>query len=418
MIDFLLNFLGIQSWYIDFYLSKKRKIKKCNKKCNKNIKSLNLLNLLEDETPSPKLSIYDIRMYKKPTPRQYFNLIMYNIYSLLILILLSIQPIYTLYMYSRHTENIKFLSSFFMHVNIPIIYIWEKIYFKTNHFEQYLLCKKFKFGIISASTVISILVNFIDMPSFYNEYYWLNYISGPLFFILISIEWLYSRLVLFLFVYCFIFIMNSHILRFKKVIKDIENNEFNFEENTCLSNLISEITSIRHEIEITISNFNNIISLTTVFGGISLAIFIRDIFPTNKFSIDEINFETHDRYLMHPMTLYVFSQIILLINMSRYSFRRDEILKYIKSINFINRFLSRMSVKRVMNKTKDINVVTLNIIEETATTIDWLILGNILSEKWLDFTIFGISTSDGQLIKKSITLGGTLLFLLSFTLDN
>ena len=77
-----------------------------------------------------------------------------------------------------------------------------------------------------------------------------------------------------------------------------------------------------------------------------------------------------------------------------------------------------MSVKRVMNKTKDINVVTLNIIEETATTIDWLILGNILSEKWLDFTIFGISTSDGQLIKKSITLGGTLLFLLSFTLDN
>ena len=68
-----------------------------------------------------------------------------------------------------------------------------------------------------------------------------------------------------------------------------------------------------------------------------------------------------------------------------------------------------------MHKTKgNVNLVTLNILEESATTIDWLILGNMLSEKWLDFTIFGISTSDGKLLKKSIALGSTLLFIMSF----
>ena len=206
--------------------------------------------------------------------------------------------------------------------------------------------------------------------------------------------------------------MNGHILRFYKLIKDIDKNEFDFEDNVCLSNIIYEITKIRNEIEITIQNFNDIISITTVLGGISLAIFIRDVFPENNFNI---NFEDHDRYLVHAIILYIISQMMLLFNMYRYSSRRDDVLKYIKSVDFIQRFLTRISTEKIMHKTKgNVNLVTLNILEESATTIDWLILGNMLSEKWLDFTIFGISTSDGKLLKKSIALGSTLLFIMSF----
>tara|TARA_B100000424_G_C22868356_1_gene462469 strand:+ start:197 stop:826 length:630 start_codon:yes stop_codon:yes gene_type:complete len=206
--------------------------------------------------------------------------------------------------------------------------------------------------------------------------------------------------------------MNEHILRFYKLIKDIDKNEFDFEDNVCLSNIIYEITKIRNEIEITIQNFNDIISITTVLGGISLAIFIRDVFPENNFNI---NFEDHDRYLVHAIILYIISQMMLLFNMYRYSSRRDDVLKYIKSVDFIQRFLTRISTEKIMHKTKgNVNLVTLNILEESATTIDWLILGNMLSEKWLDFTIFGISTSDGKLLKKSIALGSTLLFIMSF----
>ena len=105
--------------------------------------------------------------------------------------------------------------------------------------------------------------------------------------------------------------------------------------------------------------------------------------------------------------------------MSRYAIKRDEVLKYIKSINFMNRFLSRVSSEKIMRKSgNNIAMVTLNITEESSTTLDWIVLGNILSEKWLDFTIFGISTSDGQLIKKSITICSAMLFVISFLQNN
>lgn len=105
--------------------------------------------------------------------------------------------------------------------------------------------------------------------------------------------------------------------------------------------------------------------------------------------------------------------------MSRYSYTRGDILHFIKSIDFINKFLTRMSTEKIIKKSNgNLNLVTLNIIEDSATTVDWLVLGTMLSEKWLDFTVFGISTSDGKLIKQSISIGGTLLFVVSFLQNN
>ena len=422
MLHFLLNFLAINSWYIDFWPVKKYKINMSFKTCNKNLKTINILKLIENDTPSPRLARYTINRPNDPSTEQKLKFTLYTIYSLLIFCLLCAQPTYTMVMYVNNPSNLKYLSSFFLHLNQPLIYSWSKLYFRTNHLDINLSCKKFKFSIVVFSTVISIFFNFLDITSFYNEYYWLNAVTsnnGLLFFTLISIEWVYSRLVIFLFIYCFIFVMNKHILRFKKIITDIDSNEFDFEENICLSNIISELAKIRHELEITISYFNNIISITTVFGGIALGIFIRDVIPNKLNSLQDINFVPHDRYLLHPLILYLISQLILIINMSRYAYKRDEILKYVKSINFMTRFLSRISSEKIMRKSNNnISMVILNIAEESATTLDWIILGNILSEKWLDFTIFGISTSDGQLIKKSITICGAMLFVISFLQNN
>jgi len=412
MLDFLLYFLGLKTWYTSFWPCKKTKLNSSYTKSNKSLKSINILKLMEDETPSPILMSYQIKKINNPDKCNLFLMGLYTFYSFIIFLLLCIQPIYTIFMYIQN-EDIKYLSSLFAHLNLPVMYTFEKMYFRTNHLELHLKCKRFKTITIIMSCIISIILNFIDITSFYNEYYWLHiFNNNVVFFSLIIVEWIYSRLVLFLFVYCFIFIMNSHISRFHKVVVDLDKNEFDFEENVCLSNIIYEITKIRNEIEITIGFYNNIISVTTILGGISLAIFIRDVFPENNF---RINFEDHDRYLLHPIILYIISQLMLLINMTRYSYRRDMVLKYIKSVDFIHRFLTRVSTEKIMKKSKgNINLVTLNIIEESATIVDWLILGNMLSERWLDFTIFGISTSDGQLLKKSIAFGSTLLFIMSF----
>ena len=52
--------------------------------------------------------------------------------------------------------------------------------------------------------------------------------------------------------------------------------------------------------------------------------------------------------------------------------------------------------------------------EETATTIDWLILDRLTKENWIDFTVLGISTRDGSLVKKLLTFSTLFYTLLRF----
>ena len=58
MLDILLNFLGINSWYYNFLPIKKNKLNTEVKSYNRNLKTINILHLLKSDTPSPKTSIY------------------------------------------------------------------------------------------------------------------------------------------------------------------------------------------------------------------------------------------------------------------------------------------------------------------------------------------------------------------------
>lgn len=416
MLNILLNFLAINSWYVNFYPVRKNNI---NFSFGKRCKSLKTVdNTILDLTPSPKMKIFEVNFLENITLREKIFYSFYTFYSFMIFCFLCIQPVYTLIKFINDLEDSKFLVSSLLHVNIPLIYLWSKFYFKRNHFDKLNVCVKFKVSLIISFALASIILNFLNINSFNNVYYWLDHFDDPFFYAIVIIEWIYCRLLIFTFIFTFIFVMDVHIKRFNDIIMKLKNNEFIFENNTCLSNIIEELARIRYEIEYTIEYFNDIISYTTIIGGIALAIFIKNLFP-NGFDFYNINFEAHDDYLINAFGLYIFSNIILLINMSRYSFRRDEILKYIKSMDFMNKFLIRTSSEKIMKKSgNNLDMVILNITEESATTLDWIIIGNILSEKWLDFTIFGVSTSDGQLLKKSITLGSTLLFLINILQNN
>ena len=190
MLEKLLLFLGIKSWNIENSLVKKTDVNAKFLRSNKNIKSINLLKLLEeDETPSPKMALYKINKHSKPNLFTNCFCILYTIYFLFITCILSIQPIYTLIMFSHDTNKLKYLTSFFLHINLPLIHIWSKIYFKTNHIDNTLKCKTFKGGIIILASVVSMIINLVDIKSFYNEYHWLNtFNDNVLFFTLIVIE--------------------------------------------------------------------------------------------------------------------------------------------------------------------------------------------------------------------------------------
>jgi hypothetical protein len=421
MIDILLFFLGIKSWDVNFFPVRRHIIKETLSNNNlRNSKTINALKLIAEDTPSPKMSTYQLKRNYNVSTRDKIFYTFYNIYSIIILLLLSIQPIYTIYNFSIDRSDLKFLTSFLTHLNVPIIYLWEKMYFRTDHLDKRIKCKKLNRGLIYGSAISSIIINFLDITSFYNDYYWTHLFKNDiLFFTFIIIEWIYSRLVIFLYAFSFVFVMDSHISNFKDFITNLQISEWCEECDSPLTKIIKDVVIIRKNIENTISYYNDIISITTLLGGLSLAIFIRELIPPGAVEIKDIEFENHDRYLIHPSIVYIACQISLLMYMMKYAMQRNRVLKYIKSIEFINKFLSKIPDEKVHKKTNGkLDIVTLNIADSSSTTLDWIILGNILSEQWLDFTIFGVSTSDGSLIKKSVTFSSALLFAISFLQNN
>ena len=81
MLEKLLIFLGIKSWEIENYLIRKTDINAKFLRSNKNIKTINLLKLLEeDETPSPKMALYKINKHKNPDVITNCFCILYTIY--------------------------------------------------------------------------------------------------------------------------------------------------------------------------------------------------------------------------------------------------------------------------------------------------------------------------------------------------
>tara|TARA_B100000927_G_scaffold198932_1_gene160870 strand:- start:1954 stop:3222 length:1269 start_codon:yes stop_codon:yes gene_type:complete len=421
MIDILLFFLGIKSWDVNFFPVMRHNIQETPRNNNlRNSKTVNTLKLIAEDTPSPKLSTYQLKRNVNVNLQDKLFYTFYTIYSFIIFLLMCVQPIYTLYSFSKDGSDLKFLTSFLTHLNVPVIYIWEKLYFRSDHLEKRIKCKKLNRALVYSSAVLSIIINFLDITSFYNGYYWTHLFKNDiLFFVFIIIEWIYSRLIIFLYAFSFVFVMDSHISVFKDFINNLEINEWCEECDSPLTKIIKDVVIIRRNIESTISYYNDIISITTLLGGLSFAIFIRDIIPPEADEIKDIRFEDHDRYLIHPTIVYISCQIALLVYMMKYAMQRNRVLKYVKSIEFINKFLSKIPDEKIHEKTNGkLDVVTLNIADSNSETLDWIILGNILSEQWLDFTIFGVSTSDGSLIKKSAGFGSALLFGISFLQNN
>ena len=458
LYNYLLFFLGIYSWnYKSLTLFEKilqkREINQEPLEPLKNNKKLT--DFIDSDSNSPNLSLYiNIISSKENSKKDLLKLIIYNIYSLLIFLFLCLQPAYLLYKLIQNENNTEeLLITFLININTPINYLWAKYYFRTNHFDHYNNTCVYNCGIsiilIIVFVLISIMLNLMYIESFYNEYYYVNYFNKYLAISIVILEWIYARTTFALTSSAFTIVFCKHVKDIRNFINDILSNEFDMEDAHCLGNLIKSISNLRHSVEISINFYNKLLSLITITGGISLAIFIRHkhlqykeqndykeytgnndiILNITENSESNINstttssfelFQEHDYYLIQTFSLYIFCQIIFFWNVIYYSELRNRLVKLIESPSFINRFLTRWSTNKVKNKCRDANEVKhlakiiLCIEEENSTTIDWLVLDKLAKNKWMDFSILGISTQDGSLIKKVITFSSIIYFVLSY----
>jgi hypothetical protein len=175
-----------------------------------------------------------------------------------------------------------------------------------------------------------------------------------------------------------------------------------------------DISITKNKISKTIQLLNPIISFSTLIGAANVSLFIRNILPQSDVTFYNTfnNFIPFDRYLFICGIIYTLIQSSLLFYIYIYASKRESILDYVKSYSFIKTFLYRLPINSLVSK--DINVINASTTFDIANSVEWLILCDILSNRWVDFTIFGISTSDGRLLLKGITLGGSIIFTLAF----
>lgn len=409
MIEKILFFLGFKTWDTNFPLVKTRHVNMNVQKQKSNFKKVVEKMLTHDlPSPSPIMNAYiTVNIDSLPTPTEKIKYSFYILYSFLVFLFLCIQPIYLIVkMSNKFSEEL--LVTFFMAIINPVNYIWGKYYFTTNHYSSMIKYDKYKSVSIIVSSLISIGLHFIDIKSFDNDFYWTYLLPKPLMYTFIILEWFYSRMLYLLIITVFTCIFCYHISSIKNFIKMLETDKFNFNNSTCLSELISIVSELRYKVEISISYFNTMISYVTILGGLAIAISIR-----NKM----INFRIydHERYLIHGMVFYVITQLVFFTNIVRYSFCRGKLLKHIDSVNFINRFLCRYDLSKIKKRYKnDLIKLILNFEEENATTIDWMVLNKLLDSKWMNFTIMGISTQDGALLKKVITISALIISVVKY----
>ena len=430
LYNYLLFFLGIYSWnyksttFIERLLQKKE-INLTLLTQNKNNKKL--IKFEETDSNSPNLNFYlTVLDLKELSPNLKYKIYVYNLYSFCIFLFLCVQPFYLFYKLCSDTNNFQeYLITFLININTPINYLWAKYYFSTNHFDLFVNscnynCWSFVVFIIII-TCISIITSLIDIDTFYNEYYYIYNFNKTIGVSIVVLEWIYSRLIFALTSSAFTIVFCKHVKQIRNFIKQIVSNEFDLEDSYCLTSLISNIASLRHSVEISIKFYNKLLSFITVTGGVSLAIFIRHLYnKTNEEIQKVVILQQHEKYLLQSYILYVICQLIFFYNVIYYSELRNRLVKLIQSSSFINKFLIRWSASRLKKKCKDtceikqLSKIILCIEQENATSIDWMILEKLTRNKWMDFSILGISTQDGTLIKKVITFSSLIYFVLSY----
>ena len=436
LYKYFLYFLGLYAWsykpntkFEKFMLKKYINLKlleplKNNKKLVKLSESNS--NSPENNSTNNELRSISISLLKFLDKKTKYKIILYNIYSFCIFAILCIEPFYLfINMCINKNNNFQeYMLLFLLNINTPINYLWAKYYFSTNHFDLFvnscnISCSSYIILIIII-TIIGILFNLIQPDTFYNEYYYISFFNKSLGIPLIILEWIYCRLTYCFILSTFVIVFCKHIQQIKNIKKEISTNEIDLEDSYCLTKLIKNITSLRNSIEMSIEFYNSLLSFITISGGISLAIFSRQQYV--KFDkTRKLNFEQHEYYIIQGYILYLICQSIFFFIVMRYSHFRNELCKLIKGPSFVNRFLTRWTTTKMTRKCRDANEIKqynkmmLIIEQENATSIDWMILEKLCSYTWMDFSILGISSQDGSLIKKVIAFSGIIYIVLSYT---
>lgn len=332
------------------------------------------------------------------------------IYTITINLLLYIKPIYTLVYIIQNFNSVSYYApGMCFDFIIPIQYTLCIFYFSRDHLEKFYMSgghsdinKKFPdldriviYSIILVMITLSYSnVNIDKIPNFQT----FKYEYKILCYIWISISSIFGTLALFIHSSIFALTFVKHFIILKKYIHKITKHS----NDISINEISIAILDIKYSLENSIDNFKNFFSVITLSCGIAIG-FLLEILIKQK---------SIDNYPWASLAFYGTFQSIFLIIIAYLDYYKEKLFKYIRSGEFVQKYLHRYNELETVQKFEgNLEMILLNIEEENASTLDWLVLNNILSEGWNGFSILGININDLSLVKRGITL---VIIILTF----
>tara|TARA_B100001094_G_C18136575_1_gene775446 strand:- start:530 stop:1735 length:1206 start_codon:yes stop_codon:yes gene_type:complete len=270
---------------------------------------------------------------------------------------------------------------------IPIlIYYFGMFYFGSDHFNDHYnkggsLINNYIVGISFISSSIALIYHSTKYhTTLLNIYY--N------FYIFFALSILITYLCVFNMVFC----------HHKRYLIQIKNKIIN-NNNIPINNIIIEIQRFKRELNHSVHTFENMFNLTSICGGLSCALIINRLFIIN---------DTKNKLLIKPLIvvyiiLFWIIQIIFYYTASSVFYFQERINEALNNSHFTETCLKRNNKGSRRNRLT-FQKECITYLDETSTTIDWLVLSKTLTQNFCHFKVLGVNIHKWQSFERIIVI--------------
>ena len=327
-------------------------------------------------------------------------------YAILVLVftfLVSLEPIFTFMKITRDPKtataaSYEFIPEFCFQTIVPIQYLCAVTYFNTERhlgLNEQGCFEPARAVLGSTIFTISSIATSIALADTEDKSLLPLLIPG----------WIIGRWIVTLNCHIFACIFCQHGKTLTNYQNEITTNKAILRSDPAgLSQVAGELSNIRRGVNSSIQFFTKPFSATTVIGTVGLCYAISS----------ELNvFQTKHSYTLMSGLLFVIVQSVFFYNIHLIGEARAQLNRVINSPSIVKSFTNRLTFRDITEKF-DIESfgerdLSLNLLEENASTLDWILLKNTLSSDWLDFSVAGIPIQDGSAITRGITLAASIM---------
>ena len=309
-----------------------------------------------------------------------------SVYTLNVLAILLSKPL--VYIYNNTGSNLDLLVAQFLFEIIPVlIYYFGMFYFGSDHFHYHITLDN---SMINNNIIfLSMWCSLVSLV-YYSIYHVNNYILFDIYngiYIFFSISILTTYICVFNTIFC------HHKKYLVKLRSKINNN------NISINNVIIEIQKFKRELNMSVINFENMFNSISTCGGLGCALIINRMFIINR---------TKNRLLIKSsliiyIVLFWIIQIIFYYTASSVFYFQEKISETLNSSHFTETCLKRKN-KAVIRNTSTFEKNCILYLDETSTTIDWLVLSKTLTQNFCHFKVLGINIHKWQTFERVIVV--------------